>query len=68
MNLFASATAKFFIGAKPYHLMASSEGPSTEPFRIVPAVQNTPGSYSDSLLGVLAEMAKHDMRCRRGRP
>jgi mannan endo-1,4-beta-mannosidase len=54
------------LGVKNIRLMASSEGPATEPQRVVPAVQNEPGRYDERLLRgldfLLAEMAKRDMR------
>src|SRR5579862_9897881 len=54
------------LGITNIRLMASSEGPSSSPFRVTAAVQDAPGSYADSLLDgldfVLAEMARRDMR------
>ncbi|HET7456029.1 MAG TPA: hypothetical protein VFJ74_00130 [Gemmatimonadaceae bacterium] len=54
------------LGVKNVRLMASSEGPATEPARVVPAVQNTPGRYDEHLLRgldfLLAELGKRDMR------
>jgi sialate O-acetylesterase len=54
------------LGVTNIRLMASSEGPETEPFRIVPAVQDTPGQFNETLLQgldvMLAEMAKRNMR------
>jgi sialate O-acetylesterase len=54
------------LGVTNIRLMASSEGPSTEPFRVMPAVQNAPGEYDETQLRgldfLLAEMAKRDMR------
>jgi mannan endo-1,4-beta-mannosidase len=54
------------LGITNLRIMASSEGPSSEPQRIHPAVQEAPGRYDENQLRgldfVLAELAKRDMR------
>lgn len=54
------------LGVTNLRVMASSEGPSTEPQRVVPALQERPGVYDERLLRgldlLLAEMAKREMR------
>lgn len=54
------------LGLKNLRVMAASEGPNTEPWRVKPAVQPEPRVYDDSLLEgldfLLAEMAKRDMK------
>lgn len=54
------------LGIDNLRVMASSEGPDTEPMRVKPAVQPEPGVYDEELLRgldfLLAEMAKRDMR------
>ncbi len=46
--------------------MAASEGPSTEPYRIVPALMDSPGIYNESVLDGLdffmSEVSKHNMK------
>lgn len=54
------------IGVTNLRIMAGSEGPNTEPYRIVPALQVSPGKYDQRLLDgldfVLAEMGKRNMK------
>lgn len=54
------------IGVKNLRIMAASEGPNDEPYRILPALQVSPGKYDkDLLIGLdylLDEMAKRDMK------
>lgn len=54
------------LGVKNLRIVAASEGPDTEPGRIVPSTQPNPGKFDSNLLEgldfVLAEMAKRDMR------
>lgn len=54
------------LGIKNLRIMAGSEGPNTEPYRIVPALQTSPGVYDEDILDgldfVLAEMGKRDMK------
>ena len=54
------------LGVTNLRVMAASEGPASEPSRIVPAVQNAPGVYDERLLKgldvLLAEMRRRDMR------
>lgn len=53
------------LGIDNLRIMASSDGPSTEPWRVQPALQNSPGELDENLLKgldfVLAEMGKRDM-------
>jgi mannan endo-1,4-beta-mannosidase len=53
-------------GIENLRLMASGEGPSSEPYRITPTLQETVGSWNeDVLIGldfVLAEMGKRNMK------
>jgi mannan endo-1,4-beta-mannosidase len=46
--------------------MASSEGPDTEPYRMVPALMTSPGVYAESVLDgldyLLAEIGRRDMK------
>lgn len=53
-------------GVTNLRVMAGSEGPPGEPWRVHPAVQNEPGSYDEDLLRgldyLLAEMARRDMK------
>jgi mannan endo-1,4-beta-mannosidase len=53
------------MGVKNLRVMAGSEGPNTEPYRMVPALQTEPGKYDEEVLGgldfLLTEMAKRDM-------
>ncbi len=54
------------IGVTNLRIVAGSEGPDTEPYRMLPAMQTAPGKYNEDLLDgldfVLAEMAKRDMK------
>lgn len=54
------------LGVTNLRVMASSEGPHSEPWRVVPAVQPAPGRYDENLLRgldfFLAEMGKRGMR------
>lgn len=54
------------MGVTNLRVMASSEGPNTEPYRIVPAMQYEPGKYDKQVLDgldfLLHEMAKRDMK------
>ena len=53
-------------GVTNLRVMASSEGPDTEPYRMVPSLQTSPGVYNASVFGgldhLLSEMNKRDMR------
>ena len=54
------------IGVTNLRVMASSEGPNTEPYRMVPALMDAPGVYNESVLDGLdffiAEMGKRGMK------
>jgi mannan endo-1,4-beta-mannosidase len=54
------------LGITNLRVMAGSDGPPDEPFRVHPALQNEPGEYDEQLLEgldfLLAEMANRDMR------
>jgi mannan endo-1,4-beta-mannosidase len=54
------------LGVDNLRVLAASEGPDTEPWRIKPSVQPEPGVYREEILVgldfLLAEMAKRDMR------
>ena len=54
------------IGVKNLRVMASSEGPDTERWRIVPSLQSSPGKYNTELLDgldfLLYEMGKRNMK------
>jgi mannan endo-1,4-beta-mannosidase len=54
------------LGVLNLRIVAASEGPGTEPGRIVPALQNTPGVFDPNLLDgldfALSEMSKRGMR------
>lgn len=54
------------LGVTNLRLMASSEGPNTEPWRVRPAIQPAPGAYDEALLRgldvLLAEMGARGMR------
>jgi mannan endo-1,4-beta-mannosidase len=54
------------LGVTNLRVMASSEGPNTEPYRMVPALMISPGEYDASVLDgldyLLAEMGKRNMR------
>lgn len=53
------------LGVKNLRVVAGSEGPDTEPYRMLPSLQYAPGKYNqDVLVGLdflLAEMAKRNM-------
>lgn len=53
------------LGVKNLRVLAGSEGPDTEPWRIVPSLQVTPGVYNEKLLEgldfLLAEMGRRGM-------
>lgn len=53
-------------GITNLRVLAGSEGPAGEPWRVHPAVQNAPGDYDERLLRgldvLLAEMGKRDMK------
>ena len=54
------------LGLTNLRVMASSEGPNSEPYRMVPALMTSPGEYDGSVLDgldfLLAEMGKRGMR------
>lgn len=54
------------IGVTNLRVMASSEGPNTEPYRMVPALMISPGVYDENVLDGLdffiAEVGKRDMK------
>ncbi|MEN6559931.1 MAG: mannanase [Acidobacteriota bacterium] len=54
------------LGVTNLRVMASSEGPNTEPYRMVPALMTSPGEYDGSVLDgldfLLAEMGKRGQR------
>ncbi len=54
------------LGVTNLRVMASSEGPNTEPYRMVPALMISPGVYDEDVLDgldfLLAEMGKRGMR------
>lgn len=54
------------LGVTNLRVMASSEGPNTEPYRMVPALMTSPGEYDGSILDgldfLLAEMGKRGLR------
>jgi mannan endo-1,4-beta-mannosidase len=54
------------MGVDNLRVLASSEGPDTEPFRVIPSVQPDPGTYNEDILRgldfLLAEMDKRNMR------
>ncbi len=54
------------LGLTNLRVMASSEGPNSEPYRMVPALMTSPGEYDGSVLDgldfLLAEMAARGMR------
>lgn len=54
------------LGVTNLRIMASSEGPNTEPYRMVPALMISPGEYDGSVLDgldfLLAEMGKRGLR------
>ncbi len=54
------------LGVTNLRIMASSEGPDTEPYRITPALMISPGVYNESVFDgldyFLMEIGKRDMR------
>lgn len=54
------------LGVNHLRVMASSEGPDTAPYRVVPSLMPTPGEYNKNLLEaldfLLAECGKRDIR------
>jgi len=54
------------LGLNNLRVMASSEGPNSEPYRTVPALMTAPGEYDGSVLDgldfLLAEMGRRGMR------
>ncbi len=54
------------LGVTNLRIMASSEGPNTEPYRMVPALMLSPGVYDEAVFDgldfLLAEMGKRGMR------
>ena len=54
------------LGVTNLRVMASSEGPNTEPYRMIPALMTSPGEYDGSVLDgldfLLAEMGKRGLR------
>lgn len=54
------------LGVTNLRVMASSEGPDTEPYRMVPALITAPGEYNAAVLDgldfLLAEMGQRDIR------
>ncbi|HLO14607.1 MAG TPA: beta-mannosidase, partial [Anaerolineales bacterium] len=54
------------IGVTNLRVMAASEGPNTEPYRMVPALMTSPGVYDEKVLDGLdffvAEMSKRGMK------
>jgi mannan endo-1,4-beta-mannosidase len=54
------------LGVKNLRIMAGSEGPNDMPYRIVPALQVSPGKYDTAVLDgldfLLAEMKKREMK------
>ncbi len=54
------------LGVTNLRIMAGSEGPDTEPYRMVPAMQTGPGVYNQEVLDgldfLLDEMKKRDMK------
>ena len=54
------------LGLTNLRIMASSEGPDTEPYRMTPALMISPGVYNESVFDgldyLLAQMGEHGMR------
>ncbi len=54
------------LGVTNLRVMAGSEGPDSEPWRVVPALQNAPGVYDPYLLDgldyLMSAAARHEMR------
>ena len=67
-NLIAELDRLQRIGVTNLRVMAASEGPNTEPYRMVPALMTSPGVYDESVLDGLdffiAEIrqARHESR------
>ncbi len=51
------------MGITNLRIMAASEGPDTEPYRMVPALQTAPGIYNEEVLDGL-DYLLHEMRAR----
>src|SRR5450432_2162674 len=53
-------------GMKNLRILAGAEGPDDQPYRVTPALQQSPGKYNQDLLAgldfLLAEMGKRDMK------
>jgi mannan endo-1,4-beta-mannosidase len=53
-------------GLRNLRILAGAEGPDDQPYRVTPALQQSPGKYNPDLLSgldyLLAEMAKRDMK------
>jgi mannan endo-1,4-beta-mannosidase len=53
------------LGIRQLRILGLSEGPNTEPYRVVPAVENTPGVFDEKVLAgldfLLSEMGKRGM-------
>lgn len=53
------------LGVKNLRIVAGSEGPDTEPYRMLPSLQTAPGKYNQDVLEgldfLLSEMAKREM-------
>ncbi len=54
------------LGVTNLRVMAASEGPNTEPYRMVPALMTSPGVYDEEVLDgldfFLAELGKRDLK------
>lgn len=54
------------MGVTNLRVVAGSEGPDSEPYRMVPALQTEPGKYNENVLDgldfLLSEMGKRDMK------
>lgn len=54
------------LGVTNLRILGASEGPDTEPYRVVPALQTAPGEYNEAVFKgldfLLAEMSKRDMK------
>jgi mannan endo-1,4-beta-mannosidase len=54
------------MGINNLRIMASSEGPNTEPYRMTPAMMNKPGEYNEAVLDgldfAMAEIGKRGMK------
>lgn len=54
------------MGVTNLRIMGASEGPDTEPFRVAPALQPSPGTYNEAVFKgldyLLYEMGKRDMK------